>query len=141
MIMQKGKLSFCREIRYLEFPDMLFGSDEKKILYFDADRYITAKGDPAIHSVEDFKSKFDFWLKAISETYRLSPADLFAVDKASGNRLMEESLSLLFIAYLDPCFAAYMLERISEMLVTGIALSDTSLLRMANERGIKEDLM
>ena len=139
--MDNNKVSFCREIRYREFPDMLFGTAKNNTLYFDASRYIGAKGNREVHSVEDFKSKFDFWIKALCKTCRLSPKDIFARDEASGNLLMEESLSLLFIAYLDPDFAVYMLERISEMLITGVVLSDTTLIRMANERITKEDLL
>jgi hypothetical protein len=120
---------------------MLFGTDKNNTLYFDASRYIEAKGNREVHSVEDFKFKFDFWIQALSRAYHLSSNELFVMDEATGNLLMEESLSLLLVAYLDADFAVYMLERISEMLITGVVLSDTTLIRMANERITKEDLL
>ena len=137
--MEKNNVSFCREIRFREFPDMLFSASENGSLYFDADFYIKAKGNPQLHTTGDFKSGFDFWIKAICESYSLKPEDLFTTDEKSGSLLMEESLSLLFIAYLDPHFATYMLERMSEMLITGIVLSDSTLIRMAGDRITADD--
>ena len=120
---------------------MLFGENKNNRLYFDAGRYLQSKGDGKLHSVEDFKFRFDFWIKAVCQACRLSENDLFILDEATGSPLMEDSLSLLFIAYLDSDFAVYMLERISEMLIRGVVLSDTALIGMANERMTKEDLL
>ncbi|GAB6013306.1 hypothetical protein [Viscerimonas tarda] len=137
--MEKGILS-CREIRYREFPGMLFGLSGKGMLYFDAGRYLREKGNTQIHSIENFRSQFGFWIRAVQEAFDLREEDLLVRDEAADNWYMEESLSLLFAAYLDPGFAVHLLERMSEMLLTGMALSDTALLRIAGERITKEDL-
>ena len=45
----------CRIIRYREFPDLLFGTlREDGPVYFDATRFIQAKGDARRHNVRDF---------------------------------------------------------------------------------------
>lgn len=61
-------------------------------------------------------------------------------DETTGHILIDESLALLFVAYIDPDFGIYMLERISEMLWRGITLSDTHVLMLANERLTKDQL-
>ena len=44
----------CRIIRYREFPDLLFGTlREDGPVYFDATRFIQAKGDARRHNVRD----------------------------------------------------------------------------------------
>jgi hypothetical protein len=138
--MENKKTTVCREIRYREFPEMLFGEVASGAAYFNADRYIREKGDAAIHSVEKFRAEFEFWIQAVREAYKLCDEELFVKDNITGDMLAEESLSLLFIAYIDSGFAVYMLERMSEMLVNGMVLSDTALVSMAKERLTKEDL-
>jgi hypothetical protein len=139
--MKTEKISACQEVRYRELPEMLFGSSENGILYFDANKYLEEKGNGATHSVEDFKVQFTYWIKAASEAYTLPVEELFVRDETTGNLLMEESLSLLFAAYLDAGFAMYLLERVSEMLITGIVLSDTMLMVMTRDRLGKDDLL
>lgn len=49
----------CRIIRYREFPDLLFGTlREDGPVYFDATRFIQAKGDARRHNVRDFLCRF-----------------------------------------------------------------------------------
>jgi hypothetical protein len=139
--MKIKKISPCQEVRYREFPEMLFGVSDNGIRYFDASRYLLEKGNEETHSVENFKARFKFWIETASEVYNLPVEELFVRDETTGNRLIEESLSLLFAAYLDSGFAMYLLERISEMLITGIVLSDTTLMVMARDRLSKDDLI
>ena len=54
---------------------------------------------------------------------------------------MEESLALLFVAYVDPAFGVYMLERVAEMLVRGIVISDITLLTLIRERLTMDDIL
>jgi hypothetical protein len=94
-----------------------------------------------MENIKGFQSGFSFWIKALGEAYSLPEDEMTVRDEASGDVLMEESLALLFVAYLDAGFAVYMLERISEMLTGGIVLSDTALLSMARARLTGEDLI
>ncbi|KAA6302852.1 MAG: hypothetical protein EZS26_001022 [Candidatus Ordinivivax streblomastigis] len=138
--MKNKKISTCGEVRYREFPEMVFGVSENGSLYFNASKYLLEKGDGKIHSIEGFKTGFNPWIKAVCEGYNLTMEELFMRDE-TGNWFIEESLSLLFITYLDSGFAIYILERISEMLITGIVLSDTTLMMMTRERLSKDDLI
>ena len=58
----------------------------------------------------------------------------------NGHQLIDYALALLFVAYIDPAFGVYMMERMSDMLLRGIVLSDTFLILMAKDRLSKEQL-
>lgn len=130
----KCNLRTSFSLRYLEFPELLFASDSENRLYFDATLYIAQKGDLLKHSPTDFASKFASWLDAISKSYEIDENSLFVTDDATGHILMEESLALLFIVYIDPEFGVHILERISEMLLNGFVLSDSRLSLIAGDR-------
>ncbi|MBF0577397.1 hypothetical protein [Dysgonomonas sp. GY617] len=128
------KIPTCQEVKYLEFPDLIFGISEDGNTYFDATHYILCKGNIKIHSIKDFDIGFYFWKKSICDTYQLGMSDLIVKEETTGHIYIDEALAMLFIAYIDPGFGVYILERISEMLLTGIVLSDTSLLMMVRDR-------
>ena len=136
--MANVKTDFSRyEIRYQEFPELLFTVRGEGCEYFDATLYIKNKGDPNIHSVEEFKAAFPFWINATIEAYSLSGKELFII-APNGHHLIDYALALLFVTYIDPGFGVYMLERMSDMLLRGVVLSDTCLLLMAKDRLSKE---
>lgn len=122
----------------MEFPDLLFGTSDDGITYFDATHYMLRKGDIKKHSIRDFDVGFYFWKKAICDAYELDLNDMVVKEETTGHIFIDESLALLFLSFIDTSFAVYVLERISEMLLTGIVLSDTSLLMMVRERFSKE---
>jgi hypothetical protein len=138
--MKSKKLSLYQQIRYGEFPYLLFEKSDDGIIYFDATACLSEKGEPSL-SVDDFKTAFAFWIHSSCGAYGISAEDVIVRDERSGRLFIEESLALVFMAYLDPGFAVYMVERISEMLLTGMALSDTALIMMARERLTVNDLM
>ena len=129
----------CTRIRYREFPELLFGTSSKGVEYCNATYYIQSKGDAKCHNVEDFKVKFAHWIQAICKTYELE-TDTIVIMDTKGNCLIDESLALILVAYIDPEFGVYMLERITEMLIAGVTLSDTFLMLMAKDRLSKEQL-
>lgn len=131
----------CRQVRYREFPELLFGtSPEGGPAYFDATHFILARGDARRHSVELFRTAFRHWIPAAAEAYGTGSADMFAVDETSGHFLIDECLALLFAVYIDPPFGVYLLERMSEMLTEGFAVSDTWLAHAARLRFSNEEL-
>lgn len=132
------KVPTCQEVKYMEFPDLIFGISEDGVTYFDATHYILRKGDIKTHTIKDFDIGFYFWKRAICEAYQLDMNDLVIREENTGHIFIDESLAMLFIAYIDPGFGVYIMERISEMLLTGIVLSDTSLLMMVRERFTKD---
>lgn len=128
------KSDFSRyEIRYREFPELLFTTRGDGCEYFDAFLYIKNKGDPNVHSVSGFRIAFAFWIKAVRDAYSLSDEDIF-ITAPNGHQLIDYALALLFVAYVDPAFGVHIMERMSDMLLSGIVLSDTCLLLMAKDR-------
>lgn len=134
----KCKVTTSFSSKYLEFPDLLFGESESGIIYFDATRYIEFKGDDGKHSPIDFARKFSFWFENFREGYDIPDAGIMTTDEATGHVLIDESLALLFVAYIDPGFGLYMVERVSELLLDGVVLSDTRIMQMVRDR-LSED--
>ena len=119
----------CRIIRYRELPDLLFGTlREDGPVYFDATRFIQAKGDARRHNVRDFRVAFHHWATAL--------ADAYGIDREK----MIIRLALLFVVYIDPAFGVYLLERVDELLSGGFTVSDTWLVQAAGLRFTKEEL-
>lgn len=136
----KFKIASCKNIKYGEFPDLLFGKSDDGLVYFDATHFIQQKGDARKHNIKSFEIGFIHWKNAVCDAYSIPMEDMTIKDEATGHLLIEESLALLFVAYIDPEFSVHMLERISEMLLRGITLSDTQLLMLASERLSKDQL-
>lgn len=128
-------------IKYKEFPELLFGTSETGAIYFDATFCITEKGDPKKHSAIDFARKFSHWFVATKEVYDVSDGEIMATDEATGHILIDESLALLFISYIDPAFGVYMIDRVSEMLLDGVTLSDTRIVEVVKNRFSKDVLI
>lgn len=131
----------CRIIRYREFPDLLFGTlREDGPVYFDATRFIQAKGDARRHNVRDFRVAFHHWATALADAYGIDGEKMIIRDEASGHLLIDECLALLFVVYIDPAFGVYLLERVDELLSGGFTVSDTWLVQAAGLRFTKEEL-
>lgn len=131
----------CRDIRYKEFPDLLFGTPRKGApSYFDATHFIQSRGDEKRHNLTGFREAFHLWIEELCREYEIDKEELFVCDEASGHLLIDECLALLFVVYIEPPFGIYLLERISEMLVDGFTVSDTWLARATGLRFTNEDL-
>lgn len=126
--------------KYNEFPELVYLRSEHNVLYFDANRLISNKGDSSIHSVRFFRFKFQFWVEAVAVSYDIPPDNFFVTDEKTGHLLVDEALDLLFLAYLNPSLATHMLEKCSEMFGNGLVLSDSLLMAMAKDRFSIEDL-
>lgn len=134
--------NLCRLVRFGEFPDLLFGKSQKnQMLYFNATHYIKKKGNPKIHNVKDFQISFQHWFSAVKQTYDIKQEDIMICDEVTGDILIDECLALPFLAYIDPEFGIYIMERISDMLLNGIVCSDTWLLQAVKRRFTIDELM
>lgn len=136
-----AKVSTPLSVRYGEFPELLFGTSANGTAYFDATLYIAEKGDVNTHSPANFIRKFSFWFEIMKIAYEIADNEMIITDEATGHILIDESLALLFVAYIDPGFGAYMLERVSEMLLDGITLSDTHIMQIIRNRLTKEYIL
>lgn len=138
----KTKSLQCRTIRFREFPDLLFGkSQDSRVFYFDATHYIREKGDVRKHTIRDFQLGFQHWITAARQAYEIQQEDLIICDEATGHILIDECLALLFLAYIDPGFGTYIMERMSEMLTNGMTVSDTWLIQATGLRFTTEELI
>lgn len=137
----KKKAVECRNIRYRELPDLLFGKSDDGIEYFDATNYICAKGDIKRHTIKAFEIGFTHWRSAMCSAYGIANEELIITDEATGHVLIDECLALLFVAYIDPGFGVYMMERMAELLTNGIILSDTRILMLLGQRFTKDELL
>lgn len=129
----------CTRMKYGEFPNLLFGTSADGIDYFDATYYIQNNGDADRHTVVDFKIQFAFWIKTMCNVYELNAGSVILMNE-QGHYLIDESLALIMITYVEPDFGAYMLERITEMLINGIVISDTRLMLIVKGRLTDEQL-
>lgn len=128
-------------VKYMEFPELLFGTSENGVNYFDATIYLSEKGDSKKHSAIDFARKFAFWFESVKAVYEIPDFELMVTDEATGHILIDESLALLFVGYVDPGFGIYMTERMSELLLDGVTLSDTRIVQTIRNRLTKEELL
>lgn len=138
----KVKKLTCRfVVRYAEFPEMLFGKQpEEQISYFNATQYIQKKGDPKRHNISEFQKDYVHWIDAAKQLYEIENQDIFFFNEA-GDILIDESLALPFLAYIQPEFGIYLLERMSEMLLNGFVMSDNCLLQTVKQRFSDEELI
>ena len=120
----------CTSARYMEFPDLLCGKSPEGELYFDATAYLAKYGK----TVQEFMTGFSYHIAGIAKYYRMPQDELFRVNTRDKHILADETLGVSLLAFVDPEFWGYMLERMSEMLTNGIVLSDTSLFNMISTR-------
>ena len=135
----------CKKIgplthKYKEFPELLFGSSEKNIIYFDATYYIEQKGNVQVHSVHNFINLFSFWLKGFCDAYQIQENDMTIIESKTNHVMIEESMALLFICYIDPMFGVYLFERAEELLLDGVVISDSYLMHLVGSRFTKESI-
>lgn len=127
-------------VQFGEFPELLFGESVNGTVYFDASLYIELKGDDTKHSPIDFARKFSFWFESLQTYYEIPDGEIMTTDETTGHVLIDECLALLFVTYIDPAFGGYMVERVSELLLDGVVISDTRILAMVRNRLSKESL-
>lgn len=138
--MESKVISLHCIVKYHEFPELLFGESEEGYLYFDASQYIILKGNIKQHTIQEFRIAFNIWSDILCKIYEINPDNLIIKDTNTGHVFIEESMAFLFIAYIDPYFGVYILERMNELFLNGFTLSDTALLFLTKER-FNEDVL
>lgn len=127
-------------VKFGEFPDLLFTNSNDGDELFDATNFIESRGCGDSHSVEDFILICKPWVDAVCKNYSLE-LEKITVVASNGHVLIDSSLALLFVSYIDTEFCVYVYERMAELLISGIILSDTTLALMAKDRLTKEVLL
>lgn len=121
--METVKISQCDENKFPDIPDLRFYRTEWGQHYFDASHCLSQGIPDREYSVEDFFNKFDFFIESLCESNGITKEELIVRDE-SGTLYLEECLALLFLAYIDKWFGAYMIERIEELVRYGFTISD-----------------
>lgn len=122
----------CTQIKYREFPE-LFATSAKGIDYVNATYYIQNKGNAKKYTVKDFRIQFASWIKTMCRTYEIKLGSVVIMND-KGLFLIDESLALVLVAYIYSTFEIYMLERMGNILLDGIVLSDACLILMVRDR-------
>lgn len=121
--MQTTKLFPCAEIKFPDIPDMKFYRTEADLYYFDATHFVKKAPRPEKLSIGNFQEVFSYLIDALTEASGIAATDLYIRDE-SGTEFLEESLALLFVAYVDRSFGPYMIERMEELIRFGFSIND-----------------
>lgn len=135
----KGSIKLqCTEQAFSEFPNLLIGTQaESGISYFDATLYLQKE---EIHkSINDFFFQYRTPIISLCEAYDIAIDEACKINEA-GHYLIDGNLIYLFISFVEPNFLAYMCDRIHDLFVHGVTVSDTYLLQSAKIRLSKEVL-
>jgi hypothetical protein len=127
----------CNEHALPEFPEMLFGTSSENGSFFDATVYIQKK-QPSLKPA-DFFVDYKPQILSLCKVYQLNENDICKLN-TEGHLLIDGTFIYLFISFVEPDFLAYICERINELFVTGICISDTQILSFAKRRLSKEVL-
>lgn len=128
------------KIKYGEFPDLLFTVSNDENEYCDVTSFMEERKCTNSHSVEGFMKVCKPWINAFCKAYSLDVDKLILI-APNNHILIDSSLALLFVSYIDTEFSVYVYERMADLLVSGIILSDTTLMLMAKDRLSKEVLL
>lgn len=126
--------------RFGEFPDLLFATSGART-YFDMTHFLQTMKLDTEEKITEFTRGFDLWINHLGKLYGIPPDERFVLDAATGHSLAEESLALPFLTCTDPVFGVYLLESMTQMLLGGIACSDSYILMQAQARFTQEELV
>lgn len=121
--MQTVKFYPCTEDKFSDIPDLKFYRTDADLYYFDATGFIKKAPHPENLGVESFLKVFSYLIDAIRETNGIDAGDLYIRDD-SGMELLEESLAIPFLAYVDRRFGPYLIERMEELIRFGFSIND-----------------
>lgn len=139
--MKRKKIAPCNHLEYQEFKNLKFGKSlEDDLFYFDATTYLEETGKVNKDAIDGFINSASTLLGSLCDYYSIPEQEMVVQESKTGHVLMEESLALPFLAYLDPYFMIYLIEKISELLKTGFSVSDSMIAYLAVNRLSKDDL-
>lgn len=122
----------CKEHSLPEFPDMLFGvSNDNGLMYFNASAYLKSKGQDL--KLADFLNSYQPLIKDLQECYSLRDDEVCRINK-EGDFVIEVDFIYLFICFIDHNFAGYINERMNDLFMSGVAVSDSYLFEAARSR-------
>ena len=129
----------CNEQVFPEFPNLLFGTTiDDGTSFFDATLYLIKSESE--ETVEDFFTQYFVPIRALCNAYE-KPLEAISRTNKQGHTIIDGNFVYLFISFVEPNFLAFICDRIHELMIRGVAVSDSYLLQSASERLPKEVLI
>lgn len=129
----KAKDIKCTEQLIPEFPELLFGrQNEWSATYFDASVFTSQKNLSSSTPVK-FLEAYEVPIRALLGELQLDSADALFMN-TEGHFIIDSLLLYLFLSFTDPRFMLYMFDRMDDLFQTGVAVSDTTVIRLAKSR-------
>lgn len=123
----------CTEQLIPEFSELLFGrQSEGSTVYFDASIFTKEKGLSS-STVDQFLKAYEAPIDAIIGHLQLNEAEVCLINN-EGHILIDSVFLYLFLSCVDTDFMLYMFDRMDDLFATGVAVSDTYLLKMTKAR-------
>lgn len=122
----------CEEILIQDFPSLKFGATPDKVVVFDATGYCNAEElNQTNHAA--FGASCKIFIDRMLSNKNLTPSNLFYMT-ADNHLLMNKGLTYIFLMFISPDVNDYFFGLIDEILSHGIAISDSYLASMVDER-------
>lgn len=122
----------CKERIYPEFPNLFFGKIDEDKLVFDATAYCAQSNLQEVDN-HTFQTLNKRYIQSLITTGMVQGNELFYLNK-DGHMLMDRSLAFLFMSFVDENMFSYFNSLLQELIVNGIALSDSFVFTMASEK-------
>lgn len=122
----------CEEILIQDFPSLKFGETPDKVVVFDATEYCNAEELNQLNHAA-FGVSCRIFIDRMLKNKNLTPSNLFFMT-ADNHLLMNKGLTYIFLMFVSPDVNDYFFGLIDEILSHGIAISDSYLASMVDER-------
>jgi len=127
----------CEEVGIPDLPALKFGHLEDGTLVFNASEYISQNDVDVDYRI--FSRAMRFWIEQIAKGYGISTASMFFANP-DGTELYHETLTYIFLMYIDPGMVSYFNDIIDDVMTNGMAFSDSFVMELASTR-LPEDLI
>ncbi len=122
----------CEEILIQDFPSLKFGETPDKVVVFDATEYCNSEELNQLNHAA-FGVSCRIFIDRMLKNKNLTPSNLFFLT-ADNHLLMNKGLTYIFLMFVSPDVNDYFFGLIDEILSHGIAISDSYLASMVDER-------
>lgn len=116
-----------------DFSDLLFGTAPDGTPVFDATEYFNRAEGDAQFNVRLFMRNCKPFIEGFITMGELNPSKLF-YQNPDGHALIHEQLTFLFLAYTNKIWLIYFNSLVSDVITTGVAYSDSFLLKQTIQR-------
>lgn len=116
-----------------DFSDLLFGTAPDGTPVFDATEYCNRTEEDSQFNVRLFMRACKPFIEGFIVAGELDPSKLF-YQNTDGHALIHEQLTYLFLSYINKIWLIYFNSLLSDVITTGVAYSDSFLLKQTIQR-------